>query len=280
MSLSTVNHPPGITSGLGQGLEKDLAKRPAATAIRSEGQKRIIVTMPAYNAAKTLLKTFEDIPKGLVSEIILVDDCSNDDTVSVGNKLDIKVIAHPHNVGYGGNQKTCYLEALRDGADIVIMLHPDYQYDPTKIPEIVAPILAGEADIVLGSRFLGGGALKGGMPYYKFVANRFLTTCQNAVLGTSLSEFHTGYRAYSRKFLETVPFLRNSIAFVFDAEILCQAVYFGFRIAEIPVETRYFPEASSIKFWNSTKYGIGVLYALGKYMAAKAGIVKSQLFKP
>jgi glycosyltransferase involved in cell wall biosynthesis len=243
-------------------------------------QAKVIVTMPAYNAAKTLLKTFDDIPKGVVSEIILVDDCSGDDTVAVGKSLDIKVIRHPHNVGYGGNQKTCYLEALRDGADIVIMLHPDYQYDPRKVPEIIAPILNGEADIVLGSRFLGGGALKGGMPMYKFIANRFLTTAQNVVLGTDLSEFHTGYRAYSREFLEKVPFLRNSIQFVFDAEILCQAVYFGFRIAEIGVETRYFPEASSINFWNSAKYGLGVLGTLGKYWAAKNGMGKSPLFRP
>ncbi len=242
-------------------------------------QAKIIVTMPAYNAAKTLLKTFEDIPKGLVSEIILVDDCSKDDTVSVGSSLDIKVISHPHNVGYGGNQKTCYLEALRDKADIIIMLHPDYQYDPKKIPEIVAPILTGRADIVLGSRLLGGGALKGGMPLYKFIANRFLTACQNFVLGTNLSEFHTGYRAYSRKFLETVPFLRNSLAFVFDAEILCQAVYFDFRIAEIAVETRYFPEASSINFLNSVKYGLSVLATLVKFSLAKCKLKSSDLFK-
>ncbi len=240
---------------------------------------KIIVTMPAYNAAKTLLKTFEEIPKGLVSEIILVDDCSADDTAALGSALDIKVIRHPHNVGYGGNQKTCYLEALRDGADIVIMLHPDYQYDPTKIPEMVAPILEGKADIVLGSRFLGGGALKGGMPMYKFVANRFLTTCQNLVLGTNLSEFHTGYRAYSRKFLETVPFLRNSLAFVFDGEILCQAVFFNFRIAEIPVETRYFPEASSINFFNSVKYGLSCLSTLVKFSLAKYKIQASELFR-
>lgn len=242
-------------------------------------QARVVVTMPAYNAAKTLLKTFEEIPHGLVSEVILVDDCSHDDTVAVGSSLDIKVIRHPHNVGYGGNQKTCYLEALRDQADIVIMLHPDYQYDPRKIPEMIAPILNNQADIVLGSRFLGGGALKGGMPMYKFISNRFLTTMQNLVLNTNLSEFHTGYRAYSRRFLETVPFLRNSIAFVFDAEILCQAVYFGFRIAEIPVETRYFPEASSINFLNSVKYGLGVLGTLGKYLAARSGLAQSPLFK-
>lgn len=243
------------------------------------GNAKVIVTMPAYNAAKTLIKTFDDIPKGLISEIILVDDCSDDDTAAIGSSLDIKVVRHPHNVGYGGNQKTCYLEALRDGADIVIMLHPDYQYDPKKIPEMVAPILDGQADIVLGSRFLGGGALRGGMPYYKFIANRFLTACQNLVLGTHLSEFHTGYRAYSREFLETVPFLRNSIAFVFDAQILCQAVYFGFRIAEIGVETRYFKEASSINFWNSVQYGLGVLSTLATYLSARWGISQSHLFK-
>ena len=260
--------------------------RPATTTLTktgaegTAGQAKVIVTMPAYNAAKTLIKTFDDIPKGLVSEFILVDDCSQDDTVAVGSTLPIKVVRHPHNVGYGGNQKTCYLEALRDGADIIVMLHPDYQYDPKKLPELIAPILEGKADIVLGSRFLGGGALRGGMPYYKFVANRFLTTCQNLTLGTHLSEFHTGYRAYSRKFLETVPFLRNSIAFVFDAEILCQAVYFNFRVAEIGVETRYFPEASSINFLNSVKYGMGVLNTLVKYLAAKFQIAKIDLFRP
>lgn len=248
----------------------------------SGGKKnvKVIVHMPAYNAAKTVIKTWTEIDKDLVNEIILVDDCSKDDTVAVASTLPIKVIKHPHNVGYGGNQKTGYAEALRDGADIVIMLHPDYQYDPLKIPDMIAPILSGQADIVLGSRFLGGGALKGGMPMYKFVANRFLTTVQNWVLGTDLSEFHTGYRAYSRRFLETVPFLRNSLAFVFDAEILCQASYFGFKIAEIGVETRYFPEASSINFMNSVKYGLGVLSTLAKYSAAKAGLIKCDLFRP
>lgn len=245
----------------------------------NSGTGKVVVTMPAYNAAQTLIKTFDDIPKGLVSEIILVDDCSSDETVAVGSTLPIKIIRHPHNVGYGGNQKTCYLEALRDGADIVIMLHPDYQYDPRKIPEMIAPIREGRADIVLGSRFLGGGALKGGMPMYKFIANRFLTGSQNLILGTNLSEFHTGYRAYSRRFLERVPFLRNSIAFVFDAEILCQAVFFGFKIAEIPVETRYFAEASSINFWNSVKYGFGVLGSLVKFWLAKNNLAASPLFK-
>ncbi len=266
MSAATINFQSGEQTNE---MEKNIVSAVA----------KIIVTMPAYNAAKTLLKTFEEIPRGLVSEIILVDDCSADDTAALGSALDIKVIRHPHNVGYGGNQKTCYLEALRDGADIVIMLHPDYQYDPKKIPEIVAPILNGQADIVLGSRFLGGGALKGGMPLYKYVANRFLTTCQNFVLGTHLSEFHTGYRAYSRKFLETVPFLRNSLAFVFDGEILCKAVYFNFRIAEIPVETRYFPEASSINFINSTKYGLSCLATLVKFTLAKYKIKIDPLFR-
>jgi glycosyltransferase involved in cell wall biosynthesis len=255
------------------GVDQNLANSSAtATA-------RVIVTMPAYNAAKTLLKTFEDIPKGLVHEVILVDDCSQDDTCETAANIGIKVIRHPHNVGYGGNQKTCYLEALRDGADVVIMLHPDYQYDPRKIPEMIAPILGGKADIVLGSRLLNGGALKGGMPIYKFVSNRFLTTVQNMVLGTNLSEFHTGYRAYSREFLERVPFLRNSLAFVFDAEILAQAVYFGFQIDEIPVETRYFPEASSISFMNSVKYGLGVLNTIWRFWLAKRGMSKDALFR-
>jgi glycosyltransferase involved in cell wall biosynthesis len=258
-----------------------ISNYPAERAVNlTIGSKKVIVTMPAYNAAKTLIKTFEDIPKGLVSEIILVDDCSKDDTVAIGSSLNIKVISHPHNVGYGGNQKTCYLEALRDGADIVIMLHPDYQYDPRKIPEMIAPLIDGSADVVLGSRFLGGGALRGGMPMYKFLSNRFLTTCQNWVLGTQLSEFHTGYRAYSRQFLETVPFLRNSISFVFDAEILCQAIYFKFRIKEIAVETRYFAEASSINFLNSVKYGFGVLASLAKFLQAKSGFAVGDIFKP
>lgn len=263
----------------GQTMTANVSKKEKETGGKKKNVK-VIVHMPAYNAAKTVIKTWTEIDKDLVNEIILVDDCSKDDTVAVASTLPIKVIKHPHNVGYGGNQKTGYAEALRDGADIVIMLHPDYQYDPLKIPDMIAPILSGEADIVLGSRFLGGGALKGGMPMYKFVANRFLTTVQNWVLGTDLSEFHTGYRAYSRRFLETVPFLRNSLAFVFDAEILCQASYFGFKIAEIGVETRYFPEASSINFMNSVKYGMGVLSTLAKYSAAKAGLIKCDLFRP
>ncbi len=244
----------------------------------SSEQPSIVVTMPAYNAAKTLLRTFNEIPKEFVSEIIMVDDCSHDETVLIGDALPIKVIRHPHRAGYGGNQKTCYLEALRDGADVVVMLHPDYQYDPYKIPELVAPILAGEADIVLGSRILNGGALRGGMPLYKYVANRMLTACQNLILGTNLSEFHTGYRAYSKRFLTTVPFLRNSADFVFDAEILCQAVFFDFKICEIPVETRYFPEASSIGFWRSVIYGSGVLWSLCLFLSAKSHFFKTSLF--
>jgi glycosyltransferase involved in cell wall biosynthesis len=267
-------------SGVSHVTTTIVAQNKSAAGEKQIGAAKVVVTMPAYNAAKTLLKTFEDIPHGLVSEVILMDDCSKDDTVDAAANLDIKVIRHPHNVGYGGNQKTCYLEALRDGADIVIMLHPDYQYDPRKIPEMIAPILSGEADIVLGSRFFDGGALRGGMPIYKFISNRILTTTQNVVLGTNLSEFHTGYRAYSRRFLERVPFLRNSLSFVFDAEILCQAVYFDFKIAEIGVETRYFPEASSINFWNSVKYGFGVLNSLVRYAMAKAGVKSDPLFRP
>ncbi|HEY9683965.1 MAG TPA: glycosyltransferase family 2 protein [Oculatellaceae cyanobacterium] len=241
---------------------------------------KIVVTMPAYNAAATLERTYMDIPLEIVSEIILVDDFSADQTVAVGHQLNISVVKHPHNVGYGGNQKTCYMEALRKEADIVIMLHPDYQYDPTKIPELIAPLLDRKADVVLGSRFLNGGALKGGMPLYKFICNRFLTFCQNYILGTNLSEFHTGFRAYSRNFLETVPFLRNSNQFVFDAEILCQAVAFEFTIAEIGVGTRYFPEASSINFKNSMRYGFGCLSTLAKFVIHKSGWHKFALFSP
>src|ERR1700757_161667 len=201
--------------------------------------KRIAVVMPAYNAERTLEKTVLSLP-GTVDIKILVDDSSNDNTAFLSESLGVHTFIHDKNYGYGRNQQTCYREALNAGADLVVMVHPDYQYTPLLVSAMASMVSSGVYDIVLGSRFLGGGALKGGMPFYKYVSNRFLTTTQNLVLGTGLSEFHTGYRAYSRKFLETVPFLRNSIAFVFDAEILCQAVFFGFKIAEIPVETRYF----------------------------------------
>ena len=234
--------------------------------------------MPAYNAAKTLQATYDDIPKGLVDTIILVDDASHDETVKKARELGLKVFVHPENRGYGGNQKTCYTEALKEGADIVIMLHPDYQYDPKLIPAIIKPILDGKADLVLASRLLSGTALSGGMPFYKFISNRFLTTCENIFLGQKLSEFHTGYRAYSKKLLTSIPFMKNSENFVFDTEVIVQTVYFGFKIEEIPCPTRYMKDASSISFKNSVVYGMQTLQAVFKYFFAKTGIKKARIF--
>ena len=239
---------------------------------------KIVVVMPAYNAAKTLERTYADLPRQIIDEVILVDDVSQDETVEIARRLGLKVIIHVQNKGYGGNQKTCYIEALKDGADIVVMLHPDYQYDSTLVPELIAPILEGRADMVLGSRFLGEGALKGGMPLYKYVANRFLTIAENLVLGLHLSEAHTGFRAYRRELLETIPFLLNSDKFVFDSEIIAQTVAFGFRIAEIGVPTRYFDEASSVNFENSVIYGFSTLWTLVKYLAHKWGLASLPQF--
>ena len=241
---------------------------------------KIVIVMPAYNAAETLAMTYRAIPPGIADEILLVDDASRDGTVETARALGIPIIRHPHNVGYGGNQKTCYMEALRSGADIVVMLHPDGQYDPTILPEMIAPIRDGRADLVLGSRFLTpGGARRGGMPLYKYVSNRFLTASENFVLGTRLSEMHTGYRAYSRKFLETVPFLRNSIDFAFDTEILFQAVRFGFRIAEVPVDTKYFPGASSASLRQSTVYGLKTLGIALRYLLFRLSLGKAAIFR-
>lgn len=242
--------------------------------------RRVIVVMPAYNAARTLRSTWHAIPKEWVDKVILVDDGSRDATVAEARSLHLQVISHPHNVGYGGNQKTCYMESLRQNADVVVMLHPDGQYDPTVIPELVRPILSGQADIVLGSRFLTpGGARKGGMPFYKFVSNRFLTEVENLVLGQRFSELHTGYRAYSRQVLEQLPFLRNANDFVFDTQFIAQAVAFRFRIAEVPVETRYFPEASSANFRQSVAYGLKTLWTMGRYASYRSGLArKSRLF--
>ena len=240
---------------------------------------RIIVVMPAYNAAKTLRETYEAIPKDEVDEIILVDDASHDATLRQAKQLELLAIRHRHNLGYGGNQKTCYTEALRRGADIVIMLHPDGQYDPGLIPEIVQPIKDGTADVVLGSRMLDQrAALAGGMPLYKFVSNIFLTAVENAVLGRELAEYHSGYRAFSRRFLERVPFMRNSNDFIFDQEILAQAVSFGFRIAEIPITTRYFKEASSISLGASLLYAMQTLWLMVRFCLHRYRLVRSRLF--
>jgi glycosyltransferase involved in cell wall biosynthesis len=241
--------------------------------------QRIVVVMPAYNAASTLLKTYRDIPHDLVAQVILVDDQSHDDTARIAEDLGLRVFVHPKNRGYGGNQKTCYRLALESDAAIVVMLHPDYQYDATKIPEMVQPILEGRADLVLGSRLLDGGALRGGMPFYKYLANRFLTHIENLAFGTGFSEFHTGFRAYSRKLLETIPFDLNSEDFVFDSEVIAQTVALGFQIAEIGVPTRYFPEASSINFARSVVYGLRTLEVVQKFLLHRIGLKKSLLFK-
>jgi len=239
---------------------------------------KVVVVMPAYNAARTLKKTFDDIPKDVVDDIILVDDASRDETVAVARSLGIKVFEHPENKGYGANQKTCYAHALEEGAEIVVMLHPDYQYDPKLIPELISPIVADKADLVLGSRLLDGKALEGGMPLYKYFANRFLTCAENAVLGQRLSEMHTGYRAYTRKLLETIPFRNNSDNFIFDTEVIVQAAAFGFRIAEIGVPAVYNEEASSISFWPSVVYGFSTLWTLARYFLRTTGI-RSKIFE-
>lgn len=223
-------------------------------------QQRIVVVMPAYNAAETLVETFNDLPHDVVDEVILVDDHSQDTTVEVARELGIStIITHTHNLGYGGNQKTCYTAALERGADIVVMVHPDYQYAPTLAGAMAWMIASGEYDMILASRILGRGALQGGMPLYKYVANRFLTAFENLFLPVKLSEYHTGYRAFTRELLERLPLHENSDDFVFDNQMIAQAAAFGFRIGEISCPTRYMPEASSINFRRSVKYGFGVL---------------------
>lgn len=241
---------------------------------------KVIVVMPALNAASTLARTVAAIPRDCVDDVILVDDHSSDDTVALARELGLSVVWHPHNVGYGGNQKTCYLEALQRGADVVVMLHPDGQYEPELIPRMVRPILAGEADLVLGSRFSAPGSARAcGMPRYKVVANRALTTVENRVMGTGLSELHTGYRAYSRSLLLQVPWLRNSLDFSFDSEMLMQAAHFGFRIAEVPARSRYFDDASSISFGPAVVYGMKTLGAGARLVLHRNGLLRSRRFE-
>ncbi len=223
------------------------------------GDSKVVVVMPAYNAGSTLRQTVADLDRRIVDRIVLVDDASRDETVAVAQELDLLVRQHDRNKGYGGNQKSCYRLALDEGADIVIMLHPDYQYDPRLVPVMAHMIQSGIYDVVLGSRILGKGARIGGMPLIKYVANRFLTAFQNIVVREKLSEYHTGYRAFSRKVLETLPLQENSDDFVFDSQILCQVIAFGFRIGEISCPTRYFAEASSINLYRSTIYAFGVI---------------------
>jgi len=235
-------------------------------------KQKVVVVMPAYNAARTLERTYNDIPPNSVDKVILVDDVSKDETVDIARQLGLKVVIHIQNRGYGGNQKTCYVEALRDDADIIVMLHPDYQYDSARIPELIAPIERGEVDMMIGSRLLDGDTLAGGMPVWKYISNRFLTIVENAVLGQHLSEMHSGFRAYSRRMLETIPFLLNSDDFVFDTEVIAQAVAFGFRIGEVGVPTRYFAEASSVNFSRSVRYGLSTLLVMTRFALHRAGI--------
>jgi len=244
----------------------------------AEKSKKVIVVMPAYNAAKTLKKTLDDIPGDSIDGIILTDDASQDDTVGIAKRLGLKVFVHDVNKGYGANQKTCYIEALKLGADIMIMVHPDHQYDPTVIPQLIEPLLKEECDAMFGSRMLGGRPLEGGMPKWKYLANIFLTAIENATFYMYLTEYHSGLRAYSRKYLETVKFVLNSDDFVFDSEIIAQGVIHNMRIREIPIQTRYFPEASQIGFWRSVVYGMSILKTLIKFKLHKKGIKRFKMF--
>jgi len=245
----------------------------------AERKKKVIVVMPAYNAGKTLERTVKDIPEGWVDEIILVDDRSCDNTVRLAKKIGLRVFVHEKNKGYGGNQKTCYTEALKLGGEIMVMVHPDHQYDPRVIPELITPLLNEECDAVFGSRMLGGRPLEGGMPKWKYLANIFLTALENAAFYMYLTEYHSGLRAYSRKYLETVNFLKNSDDFVFDSEIIAQGVIHNMRIKEIPIETRYFPQASQIGLGRSILYGLSILKTLVKFKLHKKGIIEYEMFK-
>ncbi len=246
--------------------------------LRMLNGKKIIVVMPAYNAARTVTQTFTEIDRDLIDHIILVDDNSQDNTATLAQELGIDTFTHPKNLGYGGNQKTCYRQALLKGADVVVMLHPDYQYTPRLLVSLAAMVAFGEYDVALGSRMLCGGALRGGMPYYKYVSNRVLTMVQNRLIGTHLSEFHTGYRAFSKEVLLGLPLGENSDNFVFDNQIIAQAVYFGFSIGEISCPTRYFKEASSISFWRSVRYGIGVVRTAFEFFLQKHRLIHSTRF--
>lgn len=240
--------------------------------------KSVMVVMPAYRAGKTLEKTWRAIPHEVVDQVLLVDDASDDDTVSRARELGIPIKLHPRNIGYGGNQKTCYTAALEQGADIIIMLHPDYQYEPRLVAAMAGMISSGVYDMVIGSRIIGGGALKGGMPWWKYLANRFLTAFQNLLLGAKLSEYHTGYRAYSRELLSGIDWCQNSDDFQFDNELLAQVILSGHPVGEISVPTKYFPEASSIDFARSVRYGIAVLGVSVLGLLYRTGLFRHRLF--
>ena len=240
---------------------------------------KVAVVMPALNAARTIASQVEAIPREWVDEVIVVDDGSTDETLEIARSLDVTVIWHPHNVGYGGNQKTCYLHALQGEADVVVMLHPDGQYEPSLIPQLIAPIVERRADLVLGTRMAESGAARAaGMPLYKIAANRFLTTVENRVMRTRLTDLHTGYRAYSRELLLRIPFLRNSLDFSFDSEVLMQASQMGFEIAEVPARTRYFRDASSITFGPASVYGVKTLWAAARLVMHRRGMLRSRKY--
>ncbi|CAH1088805.1 glycosyltransferase family 2 protein [Candidatus Nitrotoga sp. 1052] len=241
--------------------------------------KKIMVVMPAFRAGKTLEITWRRLPHDIVDHILVVDDASDDDTISIAQKLGIPLKLHASNLGYGANQKTCYSEAIKNGADIIVMVHPDYQYEPRLVTAMAAMIESGVYDMVIGSRILGGGALKGGMPAWKYIANRVLTAVENLLLGAKLSEYHTGYRAYSLKLLQSLPWQQNSDDFVFDNELLAQAIVNNFAVGEISVPTKYFAEASSINFSRSVRYGFGVLGTSALGFLARFGIYRHVLFR-
>jgi glycosyltransferase involved in cell wall biosynthesis len=244
----------------------------------AKAKPKVVVVMPAYNAAKTLHMTYAELPRDEVDLVIVVDDGSTDETIRIARELGLELFVHNRNYGYGANQKTCYREALRAGADIIVMVHPDYQYDPTLLPEIIRPIKEDRADVVLGSRLLGGNVMRQGMPWWKFLANRALTEAENLIFGLRLAEYHTGYRAYRRSALEAVNFEMNADAFVFDQDIMAQFVASGQRIAEVPVPTRYFAEASSASFLQSSRYGLEILGLLCRFLLHKTGIVRQRQF--
>jgi len=240
---------------------------------------KVVVVMPAYNAARTIERTYREIPLDLVDEVIVTDDASRDETVEIARRLGLRTLVHERNRGYGGNQKTCYTEALRLGADVIVMLHPDYQYTPKLIPAMISMITDGPFQVVLGSRVLGGRALAGGMPVYKYISNRGLTAFQNLMCGAKLSEYHTGYRAFSRQVLESLPLLENSDDFVFDNQMLAQILFWNFEIGEVSCPTRYFDEASSISFPRATRYGLGVLGVCAKLWLHRTGLRRYPLFE-
>ncbi len=243
------------------------------------GKPKVVVVMPAYNAARTLHMTYAELPRDVVDLVILVDDGSSDETARIARDLGLELFVHNRNYGYGANQKTCYREALKAGAGIIVMVHPDYQYDPALLPEIIRPIQEDRADVVLGSRLLGGDPMKQGMPWWKYVSNRFLTALENAVFGLKLSEFHTGYRAYRREALETVNLQMNSDRFIFDQEVIAQFVEVRMRIAEVPVPTRYMPLASSASFVQSCVYGLSILWLLVRYWLHRRGLARQRQFE-